>query len=84
MTDWTTLTEAAVKKAARGNRIFLARSQDGTHYIGVIQYVGPRYIELVNGPHKEVLYYSQGPMKFTMLEAPKAPRFQEGQPRLGI
>lgn len=83
--EWTSLTYAYAKKKVKEGKLFLAAARDGQAYVGVVQSVTDRYIELTNGPHREILYYGQrAGMKFAIVDAPDGVTFGVADPSLPL
>ena len=68
--QWYPLTLAAARKNVGVGKLFFGVATSGQAYTGVVEAITDRYVELTNGPHREIVYYGQRTIRFCMIELP--------------
>lgn len=80
---WYNVSLPSIKRHYRAGSIIIVVGGT-TVNAGYIESINDRYIELVNGPHKQVVFYTQRLLKWTMIEPPEGLQFRAGDPALPL
>ena len=83
--EWSAFNKSNIKRLVGSNSLaILAVRRDGKGHFGTVSQITPEYVEISNGDHVQNLYFLGAPMVFAVIDAPPAPSYKLGQPRLKL